>query len=100
MRKQIYSIGTILFSMAIFIVGNGLVGLLIPARAHLAGFSNLAIGLIGSAYFAGFVAGCFAGPRLLARVGHIRLFAIGAGFAAAKPNSAASGPDEFVIDND
>jgi len=83
MRKQILSIGAILFSMAIFIVGNGLVGLLIPARAHLSGFSDLSIGLIGSAYFAGFVSGCFMGPGLLARTGHIRLFAIGAGLAAA-----------------
>jgi len=83
MRKQIFSVAAILFSMAIFIVGNGLVGLLIPARAHLSGFSDFSIGLIGSAYFAGFVTGCFAGPNLLARVGHVRLFAIGAGFAAA-----------------
>ncbi|MBV9330265.1 MAG: MFS transporter [Alphaproteobacteria bacterium] len=83
MRGQLYSIGAILASMAIFIIGNGLVGLLIPARAHLAGFSNFAIGLVGSAYFAGFVAGCFAGPRLQSRTGHIRLFAIGAGVAAA-----------------
>jgi len=83
MRKQLLSIGAILCSMAIFIVGNGLVGLLIPARAHLAGFSNFSIGLIGSAYFVGFVSGCFVGPRLLARTGHIRLFAIGAGLAAA-----------------
>jgi MFS family permease len=83
MQKQIYSIAAILFSMAIFIVGNGLLGLLIPARAHLGGFSDFTIGLIGSSYFAGFVTGCFAGPNLLARVGHIRLFAIGAGIAAA-----------------
>jgi MFS family permease len=83
MRKQIYSIAAILFSTAIFIAGNGLIGTLIPARAHLIGFSNLAIGLIGSCYFAGFVVGCFAGPRLLARVGHIRTFAIGAGLTTA-----------------
>ena len=29
------------------------------------------------------MAGCFAGPRLLARVGHSRTFAVGAGLAAA-----------------
>lgn len=83
MQKHILAIGAILFSTAIFVAGNGLLGLVIPARAHFAGFSELAIGLIGSAYFAGFVSGCFAGPRLLERVGHIRLFAIGAGVAAA-----------------
>ncbi len=83
MRKQILAIGAILFSTALYIVGNGLIGVLIPVRAHLDGFSNLALGIIGSAYFAGFVIGCFAGPRLLARVGHSRTFAVGAGISAA-----------------
>lgn len=83
MRNQLFSVAAILFSAAIFIAGNGLLGTLIPVRASLAGFSNLSIGVIGSAYFAGFVAGCFAGPRLLARVGHSRTFAVGAGLAAA-----------------
>lgn len=83
MRNQIAAIGAILLSTAIFIAGNGLLGTLIPVRAQLDGFSNLAIGFIGSAYFIGFVAGCFAGPNLLGRVGHIRTFAIGAAIAAA-----------------
>ena len=83
MRKQLYSIAAILFSAAIFIAGNGLIGTLIPVRASLAGFTNATLGLIGSAYYIGFVAGCFAGPRLLARVGHSRTFAVCAGIAAA-----------------
>jgi MFS family permease len=83
MRNQIYSIGAILFSTAIFIVGNGLIGTLLPVRALLAGFTHLEIGLVGSAYFIGFVGGCFAGPRFVAGVGHSRTFAVGAGIAAA-----------------
>ena len=83
MRKQIFAVGAILFSTALYIAGNGLVGVLIPVRAHLAGFSNLSLGVIGSFYFAGFVIGCFAGPRLLARAGHSRTFAVGAGISAA-----------------
>ncbi|HWA90507.1 MAG TPA: MFS transporter [Rhizomicrobium sp.] len=83
MRKQLFSIGAILFSAAIFIAGNGLIGTLIPVRAHLAGFSTDMLGLVGSFYYVGFVAGCFAGPRLLARVGHSRTFAVCAGIAAA-----------------
>jgi MFS family permease len=83
MRKQIFSIGAILFSAAIFIAGNGLLGTLIPVRANLAGFSNATLGLIGSAYYVGFVVGCFCGPMMLARVGHVRTFAVGAGIAAA-----------------
>ncbi|HVV64695.1 MAG TPA: MFS transporter [Rhizomicrobium sp.] len=72
-----------MFSAAIFIAGNGLLGTLIPVRANLAGFSNGMLGLIGSFYYVGFVAGCFAGPVMLARVGHSRTFAVGAGIAAA-----------------
>jgi MFS family permease len=83
MRKQLFSIGAILFSAAIFIAGNGLIGTLIPVRARLAGFSIDSLGLVGSAYYLGFVAGCFAGPRLLARVGHSRTFAVCAGIATA-----------------
>ena len=83
MRKQILAVGAILFSTALYIIGNGLIGVLIPVRAHASGFSNLAIGVIGSAYFGGFVLGCFAGPRLLARSGHTRTFGIGAGLSAA-----------------
>ncbi len=83
MIPQLASITAILSSTLIFLVGNGLLGTLIPVRAHLEGFSTLAIGVIGSAYFAGFVLGCFTGPRWLARVGHIRTFAVCAGLAAA-----------------
>ncbi len=83
MRQQLTSIAAILLSAAIFIAGNGLIGTLIPVRAHLAGFSTEALGLIGSTYYMGFVAGCFAGPRLLARVGHSRTFAVCAGITAA-----------------
>lgn len=96
MRNQILSITAILFSTAIFIAGNGLVGTLIPVRAHLGGFSDLAIGAIGSCYFAGFVLGCFAGPRLLARVGHVRTFAIGAGIATATTLLQAMFVTEFL----
>jgi MFS family permease len=83
MAPQLYSIGAILLSTAFLLLGNGLIGTLTPVRAHLEGFSNLAIGTMGSFYYAGFVLGCFAGPRLLARVGHIRTFAIAAALTSA-----------------
>ncbi|MBV9044693.1 MAG: MFS transporter, partial [Alphaproteobacteria bacterium] len=83
MQKQLWAIGAILCATALYIAGNGLIGVLIPVRAHMAGFSNLTLGIIGSFYFTGFVGGCYAGPRLLARVGHSRTFGIGAGISAA-----------------
>src|SRR5262250_1668703 len=80
---QLISVGAILLSTLIFLTGQGLTGTLLPVRAHLAHFSDFAIGLIGSAYFAGFIVGCYAGPRLLARVGHSRTFGAAAGIATA-----------------
>lgn len=96
MRKQIFAIASILSSTLIFLMGNGLLGTLIPVRARLEGFSDLAIGLIGSAYFVGFVIGCYAGPRLLARAGHSRIFAVGAGTAAAATLLQSLAIEEFT----
>lgn len=83
MVSQLSSISAILLSALVFYVGNGLLTTLIPVRAHLEGFSTLVVGVIGSAYYIGFVMGCFLSPRLLARVGHVRSFSVGAGAVAA-----------------
>ena len=83
MAPQLYSIAAILFSVAFLLAGNGLVTTLTPLRAHFEGFSHLAIGALGSFYYVGFVLGCLAGPRVLARVGHIRAFSVAAALAAA-----------------
>ncbi len=82
MTQHIRAIAAILLSVLVFLVGNGLMGTLIPVRGDLAGFGNLAIGAIGSAYYAGFVLGCLSAPSLLVRVGHIRTFAVSAAVAA------------------
>lgn len=83
MFPQIASIAAILSTTLIFLIGSGLLSTLIPVRAHLEGFSTFTIGIIGSAYFAGFLLGCFTGPRWLSRVGHVRTFGVSAGLAAA-----------------
>ena len=83
MQSQIRGITALLFSTVIFLMGNGLVGTLLPLRANIEGFSNISIGALGAWYFAGFVAGCYGGPRLLSRVGHIRSFAVASALIAA-----------------
>ena len=60
--------------MALLLTGNGLLGTLLPVRAQLELFSTLDIGVMGSCYFSGFAAGCYWGPHLVRRVGHIRTF--------------------------
>ncbi|GAB4136103.1 MAG: MFS transporter [Sphingomonadales bacterium] len=67
---------TALFASAVFLLaGNGGLFVLLPLRAELDGFSDLALGLMGACYFAGFIGGCFATPWLLRRAAHVRSFA-------------------------
>jgi MFS family permease len=77
------SIATLLVGTAAMFLGNGLLQTLVPVRAQIEGFSTTAIGLMGTAYFAGFAAGCLLGPHAVKRVGHIRSFAGFAALAAA-----------------
>lgn len=68
-------ITALLMGAALLIMGNGLQGTLLPVRANIEAFSATEIGILGSAYFLGFAAGCFYGPRIVHRAGHIRAFA-------------------------
>ncbi|MGF1629397.1 MAG: MFS transporter [Kiloniellaceae bacterium] len=67
-------ITALLLSVALLLMGNGLQGTLLPVRANIEAFSAIDIGILGSAYFFGFACGCFYGPRLIRRAGHIRAF--------------------------
>ncbi|MCK5942536.1 MAG: MFS transporter, partial [Planctomycetes bacterium] len=72
--RALLPIATLLFAVAVLLTGNGLLGILLPVRAALDGFSTTGIAIIGSCYFAGFAAGCLFGARLVRAVGHIRCF--------------------------
>ena len=52
----------------------GVQGSLLGIRAALEGFDDGWIGLVMSAYFAGFLAGSLLAPRVILKVGHIRAF--------------------------
>jgi MFS family permease len=75
MAGIITPIASLLLSVALLLMGNGLQGVLLPVSASLGGFSDVDIGILGSAYYAGFMVGCLFGPRLVRRAGHIRAFA-------------------------
>jgi MFS family permease len=64
----------LLLSVLLLIGGNSLVGVVTPLRAHIAGFPELAVGLLGSVYFAGMLAGTLGAPAIIRRGGHIRAF--------------------------
>ena len=72
-------VAALLLSVAILLLGNGLLGTLLIVRAGQEGFSATAISAMMSFYFAGFTIGALALPRIIVSVGHVRTFA---GFAA------------------
>lgn len=73
--QSLYRIATLLVSVFLLVAGNSLIGLVAPIRANLDGFGDLAIGLLGSAYFAGMLLGTLETPAIVRQVGHIRAFA-------------------------
>ena len=83
MRAVIGSVGALLISAAILLAGGGLLSTLVAIRAKLEGFPLPAIGLMTSAYYAGFIAGCIYTPHLVKRVGHVRVFAALSALTAA-----------------
>ncbi len=74
MRATLAPVAALLLSVALLLMGNGLQGTLLPVRAQLEKFSTFDIGVLGSCYFLGFAAGCYLGPYVVRRVGHIRAF--------------------------
>lgn len=75
----------LLFSMALSMLSNGLQGTLVSLRATYEGFGTDITGLVMSGYFAGFAAGSLLAPRLVGRVGHVRVFAALASIASVSP---------------
>ena len=67
---------SLLLGAGLLFAAGALLGLALPIRAELEGFATSLIGLIGSAFAAGYVAGCLYAPRLVASVGHIRVFGV------------------------
>ena len=61
--------------MFLLMVGNGLQGTLLGLRGEMEGFSTLALSVVMSAYFLGFLFSSRFTPELIRRVGHVRVFA-------------------------
>ncbi|GAB4168320.1 MAG: MFS transporter [Wenzhouxiangellaceae bacterium] len=78
----IISVASLLAGIAIILAGNGLLGTVLGLRGQIEGIAPGQLGVIMSAYFAGFMAGTFWVPGLIRRVGHIRVFATMASVAS------------------
>lgn len=82
MLVTIGPIFALLRGTAFLLAASGLLSLLLPLRGQAEGFSTTDLGLLGTAWAGGFVAGCFLAPRLVRNVGHIRAFGTFAAISA------------------
>ncbi|MEM9198407.1 MAG: MFS transporter [Pseudomonadota bacterium] len=73
----------LLGGVMLLMIGNGMVGTLLGVRGALEGFDSFSLSLIMSAYFLGFLASARVTPALIARVGHVRVFAAFASIISA-----------------
>lgn len=75
MLALILSAASVLLTAALFVAGQMLLGTNLPLRLVHEGYAVGTVGLVMIHYSFGFMAGSFLGPRLIRRVGHIRVFA-------------------------
>ncbi|MCC2111456.1 MAG: MFS transporter [Hyphomicrobiales bacterium] len=93
MLHSLRPVFALLLSTALLLTGNGLQQTLVPIRADLEAFDQIALGALGSSYYVGFLLGCFAGPYLILRAGHIRAF-----LATVSAASAVALAHAIIID--
>jgi MFS family permease len=72
----------LLLGMGILMLGAGLQSTLLGVRATIEEFPTPVTGVIMSCYYVGYLAGTLLAPRLLRRVGHVRVFATLAALAS------------------
>lgn len=83
MFSAVSSVWALLLGIALLMLGNGLQGTLLGLRATLEGFPTAVTGLVMTGYYAGFLLGSTITPKIVGRVGHIRVFAALASLASA-----------------
>jgi MFS family permease len=73
---SVIKIYALFLGSALLMFGGGLQGLLLSVRGAEENFSLLALGLIGTGWSIGFVAGSLTVPLVVRKVGHIRAFSV------------------------
>jgi MFS family permease len=74
--SSVVKIYALFIGSALLMFGGGLQGLLLSVRGAEEGFSLLALGLIGTGWSVGFMAGSLTVPRMVQKVGHIRAYSV------------------------
>lgn len=81
-RQTLLLVWPLFAGLCMIMMGNGLQGTLLGLRANLEGFPVFLTGIVMAMYYAGFLIGCRLTPKMLERVGHIRVFAAFASIAS------------------
>jgi MFS family permease len=82
MASTLLPIAALLLGSAFLLMAGGLHGLLLPLQGTAEGFTTLELGLIGTGWSVGFMAGCLLVPMVVRRVGHVRGYGTMASLAA------------------
>jgi MFS family permease len=82
-REVLASVKSLLGGTAGFMIGNSLLGVILPLRMEAAGYPVALTGAIMATYNLGLALGGLYGKRVIFRIGHIRAFAVFAALTAA-----------------
>lgn len=96
MLSVLASSWALLLGMLLLLVGNGLQGTLLGVRGGLEGHGAAAMSLVMSGYYVGFLVGSRRATALIARVGHVRVFAALASLVSAAFILYAAAPAIWV----
>lgn len=73
----------LLLGVLFLMIGNGMHGTLLGIRGAMEGFSPSAMSYVMAGYFLGFLGGSHLAPKMIQRVGHVRVFAALGSLASA-----------------
>ncbi|MES1197405.1 MAG: MFS transporter, partial [Pseudomonadota bacterium] len=83
MGRSLRNVASLITTVTILQLAAGLIGVRLPLDFIAHGNSRAALGLVAASYSAGFMLGAVVATQMLARVGHIRVYAACAGIFAA-----------------
>ena len=82
MRRTILQLTTPMFCLIAVVLGSGLLTTLVPIRLEMEGYSEIIIGIVSSAFYAGLIFGSFKVEPIVSRIGHIRAYSFFAALLA------------------
>ena len=82
MMRSLLPVAALLLGSAFLLFAGGINGIILPVRGAGEGFETFSLGLIGTGFAIGYVAGCMLSPPLVAKVGHVRAFSVMCAFAS------------------